>query len=237
MQDKKIEKAFYERMFSNLKGADDGHCITYGYDDLIQKHLGVLPPSRLLDVGCGTGKNSVRLAKAGFDVIGIELSSAGIDAARKHAQKEGQKVLFVQGDVENMPFKDNVFEISFCGLILHHFPRIDALIQGLSRVTQSRLFALEVNALEPQSFVKFNIINACFGHPAISRNQRALFPKGVSRELLRHGFEEVEIEYIDIHSPGMEAGIKGWLRRSYLKIIRFFPLRFRSNKFFICVKK
>lgn len=237
MQDKKIEKAFYERMFSNLKGADDGHCITYGYDEMIEKHLGEFPSGRLLDVGCGTGKNSVRLAKAGFNVIGIELSSAGISAARKHAEREGQKVLFVQGDVENMPFKDGAFEISFCGLILHHFPRIDSLIRGLSRITRSRIFALEVNAFDPQSFVKFNIINAYFGHPAMSRNQRALFPSTVRRELRRHGFQKAEIEYLDIHAPGSDAGIKGWLRRSYLKILRILPARFSSNKFLISVER
>ena len=99
VQNKETEKRLYERMFSQLKGDDDGHCITYGYDDILQKHLQGLPRGMLLDVGSGAGKNSIRLAKMGFKVVAIELSESRISAARKHARKEGQKVLFVQGDV------------------------------------------------------------------------------------------------------------------------------------------
>jgi len=224
-------------MFSQLKGDEDGHCITYGYDEIIQKHLRSLPRGTLLDVGSGAGKNSVRLAKMGFKVVAIELSDAGISSARKHAHREGQKVLWVQGDVEHMPFKDGAFDISFCGLILHHFPKVDLLVEELSRVTRSHLFALEVNALEPQSFVKFNIINALVGHPAMSRNQRAVFPRKTGRRLLRKGFKQVDFEYVDIHSPSADRGIKSLLRRLYLGIIQLLPVRFRNNKFFMVAQK
>ncbi len=61
---------------------------------------GNLPPGRAIDLGCGTGTNSIYLAKHGWNVVGIDYVSQPIREARRKAQAAGvgQKIRFVVGD-------------------------------------------------------------------------------------------------------------------------------------------
>ena len=52
----------------------------------------------ILDMGCGTGRHSVALAKRGFAVTGVDLSEDMLDKARAHAKSEGVNVNFIQHD-------------------------------------------------------------------------------------------------------------------------------------------
>jgi SAM-dependent methyltransferase len=60
-------------------------------------------PCRAIELGCGSGTNAVWLAKQGFDVTAVDLSSAAISRARERAASEGVKVSFVCADVLNLP--------------------------------------------------------------------------------------------------------------------------------------
>ena len=75
---------------------------------------GRLPKGRVLEVGCGTGTNSVWLAKQGGDVVGVDLSAAAIERARARANEAGVSSRFavtdfLQGELSEPPF-DLVFD-------------------------------------------------------------------------------------------------------------------------------
>ena len=61
-----------------------------------------LPPGRALDVGCGTGTNSVYLARHGWRVIGVDYTARAVAAARVRARREGVQVRFLQADVTRL---------------------------------------------------------------------------------------------------------------------------------------
>ena len=67
--------------------------------------LPLLPPgpSRVVDLGCGTGSLSVLLAGAGHDVVGVDLSPAMIARARAKASAAGLAVGLVVGDAARPP--------------------------------------------------------------------------------------------------------------------------------------
>ena len=48
-------------------------------------HLGLSPPARVLDAGCGPGRHSLALAALGFEVVGIDLSPDFVALARAAA--------------------------------------------------------------------------------------------------------------------------------------------------------
>jgi SAM-dependent methyltransferase len=65
--------------------------------------------SRILDIGCGAGTNSLYLAKAGFKVTGIDVAEGAIEAARGRAANAGLKVDFQVADALKLPFPEAYF--------------------------------------------------------------------------------------------------------------------------------
>jgi ubiquinone/menaquinone biosynthesis C-methylase UbiE len=79
------------------------------------QELHLLPGSRGLDAGCGTGSNAQLLAAAvapDGHVIGMDILSDLLDHARKLSDEAGLslRLSFQQGDVRNIPFDDNSFD-------------------------------------------------------------------------------------------------------------------------------
>lgn len=62
-----------------------------------------LPPGRALDVGCGSGRDAVYLAKRGWQVTAVDFVDAAIAKARQRAAQEGADVEWVTGDVSDLP--------------------------------------------------------------------------------------------------------------------------------------
>lgn len=69
----------------------------------------------VLDVGCGTGETSVYLAKTyNCKITAIDLHPGMIAHAQKRIQANGAAVELVQGDIQELPFKDRTFDVLFC---------------------------------------------------------------------------------------------------------------------------
>jgi cyclopropane fatty-acyl-phospholipid synthase-like methyltransferase len=67
--------------------------------DFVARHLGAVPPARLLDVPCGGGRHALALAAQGYDVTGIDLSEDAI--ARASAAAGDLPVRFVRADMRD----------------------------------------------------------------------------------------------------------------------------------------
>ena len=70
------------------------------------------PASRLLDIGCGAGRNAVPLAHAGWRVVGSDLSSAMLTAAAGRVKTEAppNQVDLILAPMESLPFASNTFD-------------------------------------------------------------------------------------------------------------------------------
>ena len=66
--------------------------------DFIIRELGVKPGQCFLDVGCGTARHSLELARRGHRCTGIDLSADMLAVGRKTALEEGLEIELIQGD-------------------------------------------------------------------------------------------------------------------------------------------
>ena len=62
-----------------------------------------LPPGRALEVGCGTGVESVYLAAHGWDVTGVDMVPRALSIARRRAAQAGVTPRFLEGDATCLP--------------------------------------------------------------------------------------------------------------------------------------
>lgn len=83
----------------------------------------LLPPAaRVLDLGCGEGRDSVFFAAQGFEVTGVDASVAGLRKAERLAREHGVEVHWLHGDMAHLPL-DGPFDLVYsCGAI-HYVPR------------------------------------------------------------------------------------------------------------------
>lgn len=228
-QDLVAEKAFYDKLF---EGNPENEHITSGYDELHQIAFPTAPDGRVLDLGCGTGAHAVRLARRGLDVVAVDLSLAGVRAARERFRREGLFGHFLVADAENLPFKSGAFDVVWSSLLLHHFPKLETLPEELSRVTTGRLIALEPNAQNFLSWFAFNVVNRFWGLSLTTRNQRSLFPWKLNRRMKRAGFHPVLLQYVH-RAWEDDSGPLRLVRRVHDLITGVLPRRFQANKFLV----
>jgi len=81
-----------------------------------KKLLASIPKgSKILDVGCGSGRFSIGAAQMEHNVTGIDITPAAIKAATEKAKNlKLDNVDFLVGDMTDMPFKNNEFDYVFC---------------------------------------------------------------------------------------------------------------------------
>jgi ubiquinone/menaquinone biosynthesis C-methylase UbiE len=86
---------------------------------------------RVLDVGCGTGIMSAKLAATGRQVLGVDLSTAMVRRARR---KRTANLDFMMGDAEQLPVKDEMFDAVVNLISFHHYPHPDRALAEFHRV-------------------------------------------------------------------------------------------------------
>jgi SAM-dependent methyltransferase len=81
--------------------------------------------ARVLEVGCGPGHLSIRLARHGFAVTGLDLDPAMIARAQANADRSGnsdqRRPSFLVGDVASLAFPDRSFDLVVSTLSMHHW--------------------------------------------------------------------------------------------------------------------
>ncbi|HLG71616.1 MAG TPA: class I SAM-dependent methyltransferase [Chloroflexota bacterium] len=155
-----------------------------------------VPGRRVLDYGCGGGGSTIRIARAGGRVTGIDISPISLARAAAEARREGVEVEFAAMDAERTGFPDATFEIVHCGSILHHLDP-EAAFHELARVVKphGRVAVLEPLGSNP-------LINWYRRKTPHMRtpDERPLMPRDLA--LARRAFNRVAVRYFDLASLG-----------------------------------
>lgn len=137
-----LEKEFYDNIAEkHIKNFDKS---LFSYNDkedfpethrYFYSHLNEVKGKKILDCCCGYGFTSVRLAKHGADIWGVDISPGMIELAQKNADfnKVSNKIKLSLMSVENLKFDDNTFDYSVGIGALHHL-NLELAGKEISRV-------------------------------------------------------------------------------------------------------
>jgi SAM-dependent methyltransferase len=79
----------------------DGHPLPTSLKDLVEGE-NALAPATALDIGCGTGDNSIYLAKHGWQVTGVDFVAKAVDKARAKASANKLDIKFALADATRL---------------------------------------------------------------------------------------------------------------------------------------
>lgn len=98
--------------------------------------LKVEPGSLVLDAGCGPGVHSIRAARLGARVLGIDVSQTALDEARRRADQSGvgDRVELRRQDLTHLELASDSFSAVFCWGVVIHVPEIAMALAELARV-------------------------------------------------------------------------------------------------------
>ena len=114
----------------------------YGKDPVpfLRDNSHLLPKGKTLDIAMGEGRNGVYLATQGFDVLGIDISSVGLDKAQMLAEENGVSISTAIADLEEVELDKDTYDVVLCMYYLQRdlFPKIkDALKSGGMAVVET----------------------------------------------------------------------------------------------------
>lgn len=100
-------KQWYEELFENYGIKYDRENFvrgTVGECDFIEREINYDKTTRILDIGCGTGRHSIELTKRGYEVTGIDLSQSLLERAKAKALEQNLRVDFERQDARKLSF-------------------------------------------------------------------------------------------------------------------------------------
>jgi SAM-dependent methyltransferase len=144
--------------------------------------LGLPPRPRILDAGCGSGRNMVDLARYGT-VTGVELSETSVELARARGCGE-----VVAGSVLEMPFTDDSFELAASLDVIEHLEDDLAALRELRRtVAPGGALLITVPAYQW----------LWSGHDEINHHHRRYTRRSLQRVGEQAGWQQVRTTYFN----------------------------------------
>ncbi len=153
--------------------------------------------SKILDVGCGTGKFAFKMANHNkqLDVHGVDLSGEMIEKAKEKLTDEN--ITFAVGDVEELPYESGTFDIVTCSHSFHHYPNQDRAVSEMYRVLKDNgtLMIIDGSRDKLVGRVIFEIVTFIEGHVyhVLQREMRDL--------LMAAGFGKVRQRHFNPLAP------------------------------------
>ncbi len=126
--------------------------------DFLLEELSLPPGGSILDVGCGTGRHAVELARRGYAVTGLDLSAEMLARAADAARAAGVNVEWVHGDATRFSLSRQ-YDAAIClcegafGLLGRHDDPIGQPLSILCNISRS---------LKPQAKAVLTVLNAAF---------------------------------------------------------------------------
>jgi ubiquinone/menaquinone biosynthesis C-methylase UbiE len=185
-QDKAKEVAF----FNDHARSDDYNVFSEAASNKLIDHLvalgGLETGGKILDLGCGSGVFTALLHQRGFQATGLDLSPKLLELAR--GKYPG--ILFVEGDIEDLPFDDGTADSVLLSGIVHHLPEPARCAAEVHRVLKrgGRFVAFDPNRANPFMYLYRDPASPFYSRVGVTENERPVRAGEVAAIFTAAGF-------------------------------------------------
>ncbi len=206
-----IEKENKEKVLASFSDQSQGFSsYISGVDKLeymqqVIKKLNLDNNESVIEVAAGTGVCSRMIASYVKKVVAYDLTPEMLAEGRKEAEKEKiDNISFIKGQVTEMPFIDNTFDVVITRLSFHHFTTIEEPLAEMYRILKKggRLIIIDLEAA-PELSRELNDKLETLRDPSHTRKRNLLE--------LTTTFEKLGIKVIDKSVTDFEMSLKKWL--------------------------
>lgn len=152
-----------------------GRLIAQAEQGRLEEMLGLLAPaSRVLEVGCGTGRFVQRAGALGFDCTGADASPDMLAMARQKCADAGVSAHFELCEAARLPFRDGQFDAAYSIRLLNQTESVDYALQVIAEI---------LRVVRPGGLVLIEFANAWrphWGGRAVRLSPRAVRATGVA---------------------------------------------------------
>lgn len=187
--------------------------------ELIMKGTGIGRPSRILEIGCGTGLFTEMFAQSGAEIIALDLSPELVAIARN---RNLSRVRFLETSFENSRI-EGPFDAVIGSSVLHHLDLECALSRIYSLLKPGGAFSFaEPNMLNPQIYCERHFRKF---FPQVSPDETAFVRCRLKRDLERFGFHAVSITPFDWLHPSTPKPLIGAVLKMGNVLEKVWPLK------------
>jgi trans-aconitate methyltransferase len=189
--------------------------------------LSAQPGERILDLGCGDGQLTKRIADTGASVVGIDASPEMVAAARARGIKADR------GSAELLPYPNQVFDAVFSNAALHWVRGQDEMLSQVHRVLRpGGRFVAELGGHGNIAAIRVAFAAVVARHGFNSLGDRGnYYPTSETyrRRLERHGFAVQKIVLFPRPTLLNDGGMTGWLNTFYRGALDSLPEQLRET--------
>jgi len=176
---------------------------------------------RILDLGCGDGQLTLKIAATGAKVIGVDASPQMV-AAAKALGIDAQL-----GNAESLNFEQHSFDAVFWNAALHWVRDHDAMLSGVKRILKpGGRFVAEFGGFGNIAAIRVAMHAAleCFGFDGKKDDVNYYpTPQIYTRRLQQHEFAVERMALIPRPTPLPEGGMRGWIRTFRRGVLESLP--------------
>lgn len=189
--------------------------------------LDAQPGEYILDLGCGDGQLSQRIALGGSQVLGVDASAEMVAAARERG------IEAEQAKAEALPFRDATFDAVFSNAALHWVRGQDAMLEQAHRVLKpAGRFVVEMGGHGNIAAIQVALTAVLEKHGFGDREEGTnYFPtvESYTSRLKKHGFRVERMVLIPRPTKLAESGMEGWLRTFRRGVLAGLPHEVRER--------
>jgi trans-aconitate methyltransferase len=181
---------------------------------------------RILDLGCGDGQLTQRIAATGAGVAGVDADAKMVAAARSRG------LVADEASAEQLPYPGASFDAVFSNAALHWVRDHDAMMAQVHRVLKpGGRFVAEMGGHGNIAAIRVALrsVLARYGHADAEDGVNYYpTPESYTRRLEGHGFRVRQMALIPRPTPLAESGMEGWLRTFRRGVLESLPEEIRE---------